>query len=204
MNRLEGKMDIPDYLWKYLKMKELDKRAEALIKAEEDNQSFLAISGNTEKESNQNPAINQASSVDLLKVSTEIGAFYEPGRARASFRKVDADNAIEAEYDVRERYSYSGIYLKFTDLDVSRYVKFKVEIRGDMNKGFPASVKVELKYRGQYIQFGHIPLKGEWSQAEIPLPVGNIKIDEITIVFENASAGKHPRGTVKLRLMKLE
>lgn len=204
MNRLEGKMDITDYLWKYLKMKELDKKAESLIKAEENNQSFIAISRNTEKESNQNPVINQKSFIDLLKIYTEIGAFYEPGRAKASFRKIDADDAIEAEYDVRKRYSYSGIYLKFNDLDVLRYRRFRVEIKGDETKGFPASVKMELKYHGQYIQFGHIPLKGEWSRSEIPMPMGSTKIDEVTLVFENSSAGKHPQGTIKLRLMRLE
>ena len=204
MNRLDGKMDIPNYLWKYLKMKELDKKAESLIKAEEDNQSFLAISGNTKKEATQNPAINKTSSIDLLKVYTEIGAFYEPGRAKASFRRVDTDNTIEAEYDVTERYSYSGIYLKFDDLDISHYNKFRVEVKGDMNKGFPASVKIELKYRGQYVQFEHIPIKEEWSQTEVIIPAGSTKIDESTLVFENSSAGRHPRGTVKVRFMRLE
>ena len=204
MNRLEGKMDIPDYLWKYLKMKALYKKAESLIKAEEGSQSFLAISENTEKESNQNPVINQTSFVDLLKVSTEIGAFYEPGRAKASFRKVDSDSTIEAEYDVKERYSYSGIYLKFADLDISRYRRFKVEIKGDKAKGFPASLKMELKYRGQYVEFGHVPLKGEWSQAEISIPVGSTKINEIAFVFENSSAGKYQHGVVLLRSIELQ
>lgn len=204
MNKLERKMDIPDYLWKYLKMKVLDKKAEALIKAEEYNQSFLSISGNNEKESNQNPAVNQMPSMDLLTVTTEIGAFYEPGRAKASFHKVDADNSIEAEYDVRARYSYSGIYLKFNDLDISKYHKFKIEIKGNKDKGFPVNVKVEIKYRGQYVQFEHIPLEREWAKFEFIIPGGSPKIDEVTLVFENSSAGKHPQGVVDLRSIRFE
>ena len=204
MNGLDGKNSIPDYFWKYLKTKGLDKRAEAIIKTEEDDQSFRAISGNYARSVTKASPMETAPSLNLLKVSIEIGAFFESGRAKASFIKLDAENAIEAEYDVSERYAYSGIYLKFNDLDVSRYSRFRAEIKGDNEKGFPTSVKIELKCRGQYIQFGHIPLKGEWSEAEIEIPTGSAKMDEIAIVFENASAGGHPRGAVKLRSMNLE
>ncbi len=204
MNGLDGKNSIPDYFWKYLKTKGLDKRAEAIIKAEEDNQSFRAISGNYARSVAKDGSIEAAPSLGLLKLSTETGAFYEPGRAKASFLKVDAENAIEAGYDVNERYSYSGIYLKFNDLNVSCYSRFRAEIKGDKEKGFPTSVKIELKCRGQYIQFAHVPLSGEWAEAEIEIPAGSVKMDEIAIVFENASAGGHPRGAVKLRSLRLE
>ncbi len=205
MNALEGKREIPDYFWRYLQRKRWSKKANSLFKDEENHPSFQALSQGQRPDISSGMAKMQA--LDILGVRKEIGAFYEPGRAKASYRLVDAGETspiIEAQYDVSQRYSYCGIYLKVDDLDISSHKKFTFQIRGSQMKGFPETVKVEIKWRGKYVAFEHVPLTATWTIGQITIPPGAAKIDELSFVFENASCGKHPDGEVSIRSLTFQ
>jgi hypothetical protein len=197
MNGIKGKKEVPDYLWSYWKEKGWDERAEALLKGEEEHPSFQALFKVSVDDSVSLP--QEVSPIDLMEVRQNLGVFYEPGRAQASFKLSDSSDGrqiIEAQYDVTQRYSYSGIYLKFDDLEISDYRTLAIEFRGNPGKGFPKTLKVELKRRGEYVAFDHLRAGPDWSEARIALPGGEKKADELALVFENNAAGEHPKGEV--------
>jgi len=203
MNNLEGKKEIPDYLWGYFKQKGWDEKANALLEAEENHPSFQAI---TDKIESRPSSImkKKVSPLDAMKVRREIGAFHEPDRASASFQMTESGEGkekqiVEVHYDVTERYSFSGLFLKFDDLDISDYDALSLQIRGDEIKGFPETVKVEIKSKGKHIAFDHVRVSPEWHKADIKLPPGKKTVDEIALVFENAVSGDHPKGKVNVR-----
>lgn len=204
INKLEGRMTVPDYLWKYLRMKNLDEKAETLIKEEESNIAFQKIIRNKNVEKGQNSTTRDVQGIDLLKIYNNIGVSYDLERARIAFHEIEDEDTIEIEYEVKERYSYASVYLKFDDIDVAQHKVLKVEVKGDARKGFPESIKIEIKYQGRLIQFEHVFLEMHWMQVEIEIPFESTRIDEIAFVFENSSVGNHRQGAVKLRSIILQ
>ena len=202
MNGLEGKKEIPDYFWDYAKSRSWDGKGKALLKEEEDNPSFRSL----HEPQNAAPADHDLPAVDLMEVRQDMGAFSEAGRAKASFQIIEsAGNSptLEIQYDVSQRYSYSGVYIHYNDLDVTERRSLFFQIKGDEQEGFPETIKLELKYQGEYVQFEHIPLKSTWTDAQILLPVNSQKVDEVTFVIENSAAGKNRKGKVLIRSLAL-
>lgn len=204
MNFLEGKNEISDYFWKYAGKKGWGKGS-ALLKEEEKHPSFctLFVAHDLDVPSDGlGPA-----SIDLLEVRQDMGAFYEPSRAKASVKLLDSKEKespiIEIQYDVSNRYTYSGIFVHFDDLDLSKHRALFLEIRGGATQGYPETVKVELKYRGEYVQFEHVPLKSIWREIRIPVPKDAKKTDELALVIENSAAENHPRGKILVRSLRL-
>ncbi|MFH0985786.1 MAG: glucoamylase family protein [Candidatus Omnitrophota bacterium] len=203
MNSLEGKKEIPDYFWDYAASKGWEEKGKALLKGEEDNPSFQSL----HKPQNVAPADHDLPAVDLMEVRQDMGAFAEAGRAKASFQMIESSGdspTLEIQYDVSQRYSYSGVYIHYDDLDVTKRHVLVFQTQGDDQEGFPETIKVELKYRGEYVQFEHIPLKSTWTDAKILLPPNSQKVDEVTFVIENSAAGKHRKGKVLIRSFELQ
>ena len=144
--------------------------------------------------------------MDLLEVRQEMNAFFEPGRAKTSLKLVESAGdpaTLEIQYDVSQRYSYSGVSIRLDDLDITQRRELVLEVRGDAKEGFPDTIKAELKFRGEYVQFEHIPVKPNWTEARIPLPAGSAKVDELAFVLENSAAGTHRKGKVSVRSLSL-
>lgn len=203
MNAMEGKKEISDYLWAYAKEKGRDKKMRALIQAEEKHPSFLLLSNS---ENADTPLKDPQPSVDLIDVRQDIGAFYEPNRAKAIVTLAENENKIpelEIQYDVSQRYSFSGAFIRSDDLDISNYRALVLQIKGG-DSGHPETVKVELKYQGQYVQFEHVRVKAEWNETRILLPPSAEKFDELTFVIENACAQNSPKGKISVRALTLQ
>ena len=115
MNSQEGKKEIPDYFWDYAKSKGWEEKGKALLKEEESNTSFRSLHEARESV----PADPDLPAMDLMEVRQEMGAFFEPGRGEASLKVVESAKdplALEIHYDVRQRYTYSGVSIRFDDL----------------------------------------------------------------------------------------
>lgn len=203
MNGREGKKEIPDYFWDYAKNRGWEEKGKTLLRGEEAQPSFRSLHGVQEVA----PEEQVLSPLDLMEARQEAGAFYEPGRAKASFDILGpakgAPIVLEIHYDVSQRYSYSGAYLRYDDLDVAKRRALVFQIKGDGEVGFPKTLKVELKCRGEYVAFEHILLSPVWTEERILVPAGSLKVDEITFVIENSAAGKHPQGKVSVRSLTL-
>jgi len=202
MNSLEGKKEIPDYFWDYAKSKGWEAKGKALLIGEESNPSFRSLL----EPQNSVPTDHHLPAIDLMETRQDMGAFFEPGRAKAFFKLIESpegSSSLEIHYDVNQRYTYSGVYLRYDDLDVTKRRLLSFQIKGDEQEGFPKTVKVELKYQGEYVQFEHIPVNSTWTDAKILLPLNSKKVDEVTFVFENAAAGEHQKGEVLVRSLGL-
>lgn len=202
MNGLDGKKEIPDYFWDYAASKGWEEKGKALLKGEEDNISFRSLA----ETQGSVPTEHDLPAIDLMAVRQDMGVFFETGRAKASFKLIESmkdSSAFEINYDVSQRYSYCGVYLRYGDLDVTKYRRLTFQIKGDEQEGFPETIKVELKYRGEYVQFEHIPLQSMWTEAKILIPVNSQKVDEVIFVIENSAAGKHRKGAVLVRSLAL-
>ncbi|MDD5225914.1 MAG: glucoamylase family protein [Candidatus Omnitrophica bacterium] len=202
MNSLEGKKEISDYFWDYAESKGWGEKGRALLKGEEENPSFRSLHGSRDSvmENHDLPAI------DLMEVRQDMGAFSDARRAKASFQIAesnDGSSTLEIYYNVIQRYTYCGVYIHYDDLDVTKRRLLVFQIKGDEKEGFPKTIKVEMKFRGEYVQFEHIPLKSVWTDAQIVLPADSRKVDEITFVIENSAAGEHKKGEVLIRSLVL-
>ncbi len=127
-------------------------------------------------------------------------------RAKASVKLLASekgDSLIEVQYDVKERYTYSGVYIKYDDLDVSKYRSLIFQVRGDQTEGYPKTIKAELKWHGEYVQFEHLPLKSMWAEVQIAIPKDSKSVDELTFVIENSAAGEHQKGAIFIRALVL-
>ncbi|MBI4358350.1 MAG: hypothetical protein HY584_03540 [Candidatus Omnitrophica bacterium] len=204
MNSLEGKNEISDYFWKYAEEKGWEEKGQALLRGEENHPSFRALFGLLDTDVSSNGF--HLPSVDLIEVRQDMGAFYEPSRANASVKLSDLegkDHIIEIQYDVSQRYAYSGIFIHYDDLDVSKYRMLTFEVKGDEMQGYPETIKAELKYRSEYVQFDHIPLTPVWNAKRILVPKDS-KIDELAFVIENATARNRPKGKIFIRSLALQ
>ncbi len=204
MNSLEGKNEISDYFWKYAEKKGWEK-GRSLLKEEEKHPSFYALFAAHDLDV-PSDGLGLAS-MDLLELRQDMGAFYEPSRAKASVKLLDSNGKgspiIEIQYDVSERYTYSGIFIHYDDLDLSKHRALFLEIRGEETHGYPETIKVELKYRGGYVQFEHVPLTSIWNGIRIPVTKDGKKVDELAFVIENSAAKNHPRGKIFIRSLML-
>jgi len=204
MNSLENKNEISDYFWQYAKTKGWENKGKALLREEENHPSFRAL---FELQDSDVPSGRfNLPPIDLMEIRQDLGAFYEPSRAHASVKLLESEGKslmIEIQYDVSQRYAYSGIFIHYDDLSIAEPRSLAFQIKGDERQGYPETIKVELKYRGEYVQFDHISLKPTWSEMRILVPK-NSKMDELAFVIENATAGNYPKGKIFIRSLSLQ
>ena len=199
----EGGKQTADYFWQALRRKGWERKGMLLLKAEENHPSFKKIRG-AQKPGDPNPV--PASAVELLERCKDIGTFYDPDQARASYAVEDlrrGEKVLKVRYDVRKRYTFTGLYMKFRNLDVEPYKTVEFQVRGSESRGYPKQLKVELKNKGKHVQFEHVPLYGSWHRVAVVLPESRKQFDELVFVFENAQAGRHPRGEVEIQSLSM-
>mgnify|MGYP000004324178 CR=1 FL=1 len=197
MNRRNGFEGISSYFWNYLKAHGMEKPAMALIKGEEKQPAYAKLQAGAIQVAAQEG--DPARVIDLMKDYRDIGTFYDPEQSKAwhrVFSLAEGNKIFGIRYDVRRKYTYSGFYMKLRQTDLSRYRRLNFDVMGSREKGFPENIKVELKWKGQNVQFDYIALKDRWTRIELLLPPGAKSVDEIAFVFDNAEVGTARRGEV--------
>lgn len=197
-----GGKDVSGFLWAYFKTRGWEKKALHLIKSEEGLAQYASLEGGRppSKFSDEKPAAK----MDLIKQSRDIGTFYDPDRSKAAYRMIEKEGrspSIGLRYDVSRPAAYSGLYMKLRPSDVSRYQTFHFRIKGSPERGYPQKMKVELKNRGQNVQFAQVSPGRDWQDVQIPLPRFLTGVDEVAFVFDNAESGKNRRGEVLLEAL---
>jgi len=193
MNAQEGKKQIPDYFWSYLKRKDWDKKAKELFHFDQHESAYQLLNKDRTKikTNNKNP-------VSLHTLFQEMGIFFEPNRAKASHEVIEVNPStpqINVSYDVSQRYSYCGLYFIFNEFDLTKYQSINLTIKGDEHH--PETIKLEVKHEGDYVLFEHIPVTKNWQQIDISLEnAGDLKIDELSFVIENSASGKYKKGNI--------
>ncbi len=161
-------------------------------------------------------AAMEAEQIDLSKMAGNFfnvvfdhGSFFTPqiGYAGREFFK-DADSGqifLETEYDVFPTGSFSGVYFKTRDFDISKYAGLSFEIRRKADEGAPASFFIELKSKGNVVRrYAPKTFENAWKLVEFdfhaqkPLPV-----NEMVFVFTNARVGEAKKGMLEFRNIKL-
>ena len=197
LNRMDGKKEILDYFQDYLKSRHWDCKAEKLLKEEEEHPSFRALF----EPEDSGKAFREAFPVFILGLEREIRAFKGEVKAKADFEIVGSEGSktICMIYDVREVHSFAGISIHLHALNLEPFGRFTFELKGNKELGIPKTFKVELKWKGELIQFEHLPVTEEWQTVIVPCPLTPCRLDEIAFVFENASVGEDGGGEVFIR-----
>jgi len=138
------------------------------------------------------------------------GTFFTPNRgyARREFYKDKTGEVLlKVDYDVYPQDSFTGLYFKMRNFDVSKFSRMNFELKAESGKPAPKRIRVEAKQgvttaRG----FAVKPITDEWRlysfkfNAQKPTPVS-----EIVFVFENLKVGAFStKGTVYIKNLTLE
>ena len=161
-------------------------------------------------------AVKEAEQVDLSKHAGSFfnyvfdhGTFFTPkiGYAGREFFK-DPDSGevfLEAEYDVFPTGSFSGVYIKTRDFDLSKYAGLSFEVRRNPEEGTPDSFFIELKSKGNVVRrYAPKTFERTWKRVEFdfrakkPTPV-----NEVVFVFTNLRVGEAKKGVLEFRHMNL-
>lgn len=99
--------------------------------------------------------------------------------------------ALKITYDVDSlKPAYVGVWFKLNGADFSGYEKLVFWVKGDQNRGFTRTFKVELKNeRGEVGSYYVDGVKEDWRKIEIPLEDFQMKdlraMEELVFVFES-------------------
>ena len=194
LNRMDGKKEIPDYFQDYLKNRLWYSKAENLLKEEEGHPSFQSLF----EPDARVKTFRETFPVFILGLEREIRAFKGAVKAKSDFEIVGSEGSrtVCVIYDVREKDSFAGISIAFDKINLEPFSGLVFELKGNKELGMPESLKVELKWKGELIQFEHLPITNEWQRVAVPCPFKPHMLDEIAFVFENASAGKDSCGEI--------
>lgn len=142
---------------------------------------------------------------NLFQYVFDHGTFYTPnfGFADREFIQDEATGKVylKLSYDVFPAGSFVGAYIKTRDLDLAKFKSFDFQVRGDLEEGFPDSVKIEMK-SGSGIVRAFVPrdFKGTWQTFQFPLRFSRPSpISEVTIVISNEKSGNAKKASLYFR-----
>ncbi len=131
----------------------------------------------------------------MFKFVFDEGVFFKPNWGfadREFYESPDSKEVIlRLDYDVFPQNSFSGMYFKTRDLDLSRVKRISLNVKSDPNKSAPDQFRIELKdelstVRGYAVK----PISKDWTNYNFeihvvkPTPIG-----EVVFVFENTRVG---------------
>lgn len=162
-----------------------------------------------EKEAEQIDLRKQAGS--LFQYAFDEGVFFKPkwGYADREFYEDEEEGKVllRINYDVYPEYSYSGMYFKTRNLDLSKVHRITFSLKSDPDKPVPDQFRIELKDNYSTVRgFAVKPVQPSWrfysfdfnAQTETP-------VTEITFVFENTKVGPlNTNSTVYLKDLVIE
>ncbi len=163
-------------------------------------------------------AKEEAEQVDLRKKAGTLfnyafdeGVFFKPdwGFADREFYKEEETGAIllRIDYDVYPQDSFSGMYFKTRDLDLSKVHHISFDLKAHPGKSIPDQFRIELKDEFSTVRgFSVKSISRDWRHytfefnAQKPTP-----ISEIVFVFENSRVGPlNASGTVYVKDLTIE
>ena len=158
----------------------------------------------------------EAEQIDLSKsagsffnVVFDHGSFYTPkvGYAGREFFK-DPDSGqvfLETEYDVFPMGSFSGVYIKTRDFDISKYTGLSFEVRRKAEEGAPESFFIELKSKGNVVRrYAPRTFEKTWKLVEFDFHEKKpLVVNEVVFVFTNARVGEAKKGMLEFRNIEL-
>ena len=161
-------------------------------------------------------ALMEAEQIDLSKNAGTFfhyvfdhGTFFTPkiGYAGREFYK-DPDSGevfLEAEYDVFPAGSFSGVYIKTRDFDISKYAGLSFEVRRNPNEGVPESFYIELKSKGNVVRrYAPRTFERNWKLWEFDFRAQKpLFVNEVVFVFTNARVGEAKKGVLEFRKINL-
>ena len=161
-------------------------------------------------------AVMEAEQIDLSKKAGgffnyvfDHGTFYTPkvGFAGREFFK-DPDSGevlLEAEYDVFPAGSFSGVYIKTRDFDISKYAGLSFEVRRNPEEGTPDSFFIELKSKGNVVRrYAPRTFERTWKRVAFDFRAQKpLLVNEVVFVFTNARVGEAKKGVLEFRHMDL-
>ncbi len=202
LNAMDGKKRTSDYFQDYLKNCLWREKAEKLLKDEERHPSFQALSVTGKR----TKRIQASFVIYILGLEREIVSFKGEGKAKAEFEIVgnQSNKTLCVLYDVSERYSFSGISLRMTEIGIEPFENLLFTIKGNERLGIPKTIKVDLKWKGELIQFGHFPITKDWTTASLSCPSYPKRLDEISFVFENSAVGDDLSGEIYIQALALK
>lgn len=161
-------------------------------------------------------AMMEAEQIDLSKNAgsffTKVfdhGTFYTPkiGYAGREFYK-DPDSGevfLESEYDVFPAGSFSGVYIKTRDFDISQYKGLSLEVRRNPEEAAPEAFFIELKSKGNVVRrFAPRTFEKNWALWEFEFHAQKpLLVNEVVFVFTNSRVGEAKKGVLEFRHMNL-
>ena len=202
LNSIDKKKKTSDYFQDYLKNCLWHQKAEKLLRGEEHHPSFLALSDTVKRVKR----VHASFVIYILGLEREIRAFRGEEKAKAEFEIVggERDKTLCVLYDVKEHNSFSGISFRMSEIGIEPFENLLFKLKGNEELGIPKTLKVELKWKGTLIQFGHFSVTKGWHQESLPCPAYPRKLDEISFVFENSAVGEDWSGEIFIQDLALQ
>ena len=143
-----------------------------------------------------------AEQVDLRKKAGAMfnyvfdeGVFFKPdwGFAdREFYESPDSKEVIlRLDYDVFPQNSFSGMYFKTRDLDLSKVKRISMNVKADSDKPVPDQFRIELKDQLSTVRgFAVKPISKDWKNYTFEFNTAKATpVGEIVFVFENTRVG---------------
>ncbi len=164
----------------------------------------------------QKTAVMEAEQIDLSKKAGSFfdyvfdhGTFYTPKvgfSSREFFKDPDSGEVfLETEYDVFPAGSFSGVYIKTRDFDISKFAGISFEVRRNPEEGVPDSFFIELKSKGNVVRrLAPKTFDRNWKLLEFDFHAKKpLLVNEVVFVFTNARVGEAKKGVLEFRRMNL-
>ena len=147
----------------------------------------------------------------LFKYVFDEGVFFKPnwGYAEREFYEDSESKQVmlRIDYDVFPQNSFSGMYFKTRDLDLSKVHRISFDVKSDSQKPIPSQFRIELKDQLATVRgFSVKPISKEWKhytfEFNAPKPVS---VGEVVFVFENSRIGAlNTNGTIYVKDLMIE
>ncbi len=158
-------------------------------------------------------AASEAAQLDLSKKAGNLfdyvfdhGTFYTPkiGYANREFKldPLSGEVYLEMEYDVFPVGSFSGLYMKTRDLDMSQFKTLRFMARRNPHeRGFPENFRIELKSASGVLRaFSVKRIEKDWAVFDFPLNFSKkADIREINFVFLQERIGGYSKGFLEAK-----
>ena len=162
-----------------------------------------------EKEAEQVDLRTKAGS--LFQYVFDEGVFFKPkwGYADREFYEDEGEEKVvlRISYDVYPEYSYSGMYFKTRNLDLSKVHRITFSLKSDPDKPVPDQFRIEMKDNYSTVRgFAVKPIQPNWRFYSFDFNANTeTPVTEITFVFENTKVGPlNTNSTVYLKDLVIE
>lgn len=148
---------------------------------------------------------------NFFKYVFDEGVFFKPnwGYAEREFYEDPELKQVifRLDYDVFPQSSFSGMYFKTRDLDLSKKRHISLNVKADASKPVPDQFRIELKDHMSTVRgFAIKGITTNWNNYSFELTAAKpTPVDEMVFVFENTRVGPlNTNGTVYIKDLIIE